>query len=151
MKIKRIHHAAIRLIFKLPLKNHSSITMRQNVGILNTITGSKFKLLCIIHKTLLYNTSVNFRDILAKKLSKRSLRSTTDQHRLRFEMGNGSVLSKRALLYISPEICNSLPITIRSTRNHRTFKTALKSILFQKRRPILVKFIFFLFLFIITR
>ena len=29
MKIKRIDHAAIRLIFKLSPKNHSSITMRQ--------------------------------------------------------------------------------------------------------------------------
>ena len=45
MKIKRIDHAAIRLIFKLPLipllplpKNHSSITMRQlKLGIQNTI------------------------------------------------------------------------------------------------------------------
>ena len=64
MKIKRIDHAAIiryylgttilliRLIFKLPLKNHSSINMRQlNLGILNTINRSKFKLLCINHKT----------------------------------------------------------------------------------------------------
>ena len=53
------------------------------------------------------------------------LRSTTDQHRLRFEMGNVSILSKRAFLYSSPEIWNSLPITIRSTSNHQTFKTAL--------------------------
>ena len=45
MKIKRIDHAAIRLIFKHPLKNHSSITMGQlNLGILNTINRSKFKL-----------------------------------------------------------------------------------------------------------
>ena len=87
MKIKRIDHAAIRLICKLPLKNHSSITIRQlNLGILNTINRSTVKLLCIIHEILLYNTSVYLRDLLAQKLSRWSLRSTTDQHRLRFEM-----------------------------------------------------------------
>ena len=135
MKIKRIDHAAIRLIFKLPLKNHSSITMRQlHLGILNTINRSKFKLLCIIHKTLLYNTPVYLRDLLAQKLSRRSLRSTTDQHRLRFEMGNVSILSKRAFLYSSPEIWNSLPITIRSTSNQQTFKTALKKYLISKEK-----------------
>ena len=79
MKIKRIDHAAIRLIFKLPLKNNSSITMPQlNLGILNTINRIKFKLLCIIHKTLLYITPVYLRDLLAQKVSRRSLRSTTD-------------------------------------------------------------------------
>ena len=63
MKIKRIDHAAIRLIFKLPLKNHSSITMRQlHLVILKPINISKLKLLCIIHKTLLYNTTVYIRD-----------------------------------------------------------------------------------------
>ena len=100
MKIKRIDHAAIRLIFKHPLKNHSRITMRQlNVGILNTINRSKFKLLCLIHKTLLYNNHVYLLDLLAQNIYRQYLRSTADQNRLRFEMGNRSVLSKRALQF----------------------------------------------------
>ena len=63
MTITPNDNAAIRLIVKIPLKNNPSITIRQyNVGILNTVNRSNFKLLCIIHKTLLYNIPVYFRD-----------------------------------------------------------------------------------------
>ena len=129
--IFRIDHSAVRLIYQQPLFDHSSVTLRQhNLNILNNINRSKYRILCIIHKSLTAGPSYIRTCLSVKVPICRELRSSNDVYCLQVKKSVKTVTSKRAFQYYAPPLWNSLPLKIRMIPNHDTFKFNLKRYLF---------------------
>ena len=129
--IYRIDHSAVRLIYQQPLFDHSSVTLRQhNLNILNNINRSKYRILCIIHKSLTAGPSYIRTCLSVKVPICRELRSSNDVYCLQVKKSVKPVTSKRAFQYYAPPLWNSLPLKIRMIPNHDTFKFNLKRYLF---------------------
>ena len=129
--IYRIDHSAVRLIYQQPLFDHLSVTLRQhNLNILNNINRSKYRILCIIHKSLTAGPSYIRTCLSVKVPICRELRSSIDVYCLQVKKSVKTVTSKRAFQYYAPPLWNSLPLEIRMIPNHDTFKFNLKRYLF---------------------
>ena len=87
-----------------------------------------YRLLCIIHKTIY----INFPKYLLESLSHPEitsikLRSSIDNFILQAHLSH-SCYKLRSFTYSAPIIWNKLPLNIRSTSNHNTFKNYLNLI-----------------------
>ena len=128
--LNRIIKSGIRTILCQPLIDNSSISMSAiKLKILTFPNRPAYRLLCIIHKTLY----INFPKYLLESLSRPEitsikLRSSIANFVLQAHVSH-SCHQSRSFTCSAPIIWNKLPLHIRSTSNHNSFKKLLKSYL----------------------
>ena len=128
--LNRIIKSGIRTILCQPLIDHSSISMSAiKLKILNLPNRPAYRLLCIIHKTLYINFPKYLLDSLSRpEITSIKLRSSIDNFILQAHLLH-SCHQSRSFTCSAPIIWNKLPLHIRSTSNHNSFKNLLKSYL----------------------
>ena len=125
----RIIRASVRLIFKQPRNDHSSITLNmQSIKMFSMKQKKLYRLLCIVHKSLLTAQPLYINDMLIPKISTRNLHSIDDRYLLSSHRCRISPTLNIAFIYSSPYNWNKLPLSIRMISNHDAFKPMLKNI-----------------------
>ena len=101
--LTRIIRAYVRLIFKQPRNDHSSITLKmQSIKILSMKQRTLYRLFCIVHKSLLTAKPLYINDMLIPKISTRTLRSTDDRYLLSSHRCRLSRTLNGAFVYSAP-------------------------------------------------
>ena len=109
------------------LIDHSSISMSAiKLKILTFPNRPAYRLLCIIHKTLYTNFPKYLLESLSRpEITSIKLRSSIDNFVLQAHLSH-SCQQSRSFTCPAPIIWNKLPLYIRSTSNHNSFKNLLK-------------------------
>ena len=126
--LNRIIKSGIRTILCQPLIDHSSISMNAiKLKILTFPNRPAYRLLCIIHKTLYINFPKYLLESLSRpKITSFTLRSSIDNFILQAHLSH-SCHQSCSFTCSAPIIWNKLPLHIRFTSNHNSFKNLLKS------------------------
>ena len=126
--LNRIIKSGIITILCQPLIDHSSISMSAiKLKIITFPNRPVYRLLCIIHKKLYINFSKYLLESLSRPESIK-LRSSIDNFILQAHLSH-SCHQLRSFTCSAPIIWNKLPLHIKSTSNHNSFKNLLKSYL----------------------
>ena len=128
--LNRIIKSGIRIILCQPLIDHSSISMSAiKLKIITFPNRPAYILLCIIHKTLYTNLPKYLLESLSRhEITSIKLRPSIDNFILQAHLSY-SCHQLRSFTCSAPIIWNKLPLHIRSTSNHNSFKNLLKSYL----------------------
>ena len=128
--INRIISSSVRLIHRQHRTDHTSVSIKMRRDhTLSTSQRSKYRLLCIIHKTMRIGQPAYIRSCLNIIQPRRTLRSNHDTTRLSVRLPNLSRSGNRAFTYSAPSRWNSLPRNIQGIHDHSTFKRNLKLLL----------------------
>ena len=98
----------------------------QSIKMLSMKQKTLYRLLCIVHKSLLTAQPVYINDMLLHKISTRTLRSTDYRYLLSSHLCRLSHTLNGAFVYSAPYNWNKLPLSIRMISNHDTFKRSVK-------------------------
>ena len=132
--LTRIIRASVRLIFKQPRTDHSSITLKmKSIKMLSMKQRTLYRLLCIVHKSLLTAKPLYINEMLKPKISTRTLRSTDDRYLLSSDRCRLSRTLNGAFVYSAPLNWNQLPLSIRMISNHDAFKRNVKKYILAMR------------------
>ena len=147
--LTRIIRSSVRLIFKQPRTDcymsthihvfvyiyiHSSITLKmKSIKMLSMKQRTLYRLLCIVHKSLLTAKPQYINEMLKPKLSTRTLRSTDDRYLLSSDRCRLSRTLNGAFVYSAPLNWNQLPLSIRMISNHDAFKRNVKKYILAMR------------------
>ena len=127
-RVDRVIKCSIRLIYNLKRNDH--------IIVKNILNGPKwfnhdkmttFKLLCIMHKTLLFGTPNYLKNIFIREVKMNPRKQYDEMYKvpsIKFKR-----LMKRSISWSAPTLCNDLPQHIRNLRNHSTFKINLNNYL----------------------
>ena len=123
-------NSAARLLTKTKLREHITPIL-YNLHWLPVYQRIKYKILCIIHKTVNSDVSpVYLQSIITLCNPVRNLRSSSDPHKLLVKRTRNAY-GDRLPSSIGATWWNNLPITLRSS-SHDSFKRGLKTILFNE-------------------
>ena len=132
--LTRIIRSSVRLIFKQPRTDHSSITLKmKSIKMLSMKQRTLYRQLCIVHKSLLTAKPQYINEMLKPKLSTRTLRSTDDRYLLSSDRCRLSRTLNGAFVYSAPLNWNQLPLSIRMISNHDAFKRNVKKYILAMR------------------
>ena len=124
----RVIKCSIRLIYNLKRNDHIIVKNILNGPIwFNHDKMTKFKLLCIMHKTLLFGTPNYLKNIFIREVKINPRRQYDEMYKvpsIKFKR-----LMKRSISWSAPTLWNDLPRNIRNLKNHSTFKINLKNYL----------------------
>ena len=98
----------------------------QSIKMLSMKQRTLYRLLCIVHKSLLTAQPLYINDMLIPKISTRTLRSTDDRYLLSAHRCRLSRTLNGAFVYYALYNWNKLPVIIRVISNHDTFKRSVK-------------------------
>ena len=85
---------------------------------------------CLCFSTITSSTPAYLSDLLQLYSPSRSLRSSADTHLFKIPLYTCKTKGDRAFSYFGPSVWNSLPLHIRNAATIDTFKSALKTYLF---------------------
>ena len=91
---------------------------------------SFYKTTCLCFNAITSSTPAYLSDLLHLYSPSRSLRSSADTHLLKIPLYKCKTKGDRAFYYFGPSVWNSLPLHIRNATTIDTFKSALKTYLF---------------------
>ena len=129
-RVDRVITCSIRLIYNLKRNDHSIVNNILNgPKWFNHDKMTKFKLLCIMHKILLFGrlTPNYLKNIFIRQVKINPRKQYDEMYKvpsIKFKR-----LMKRSISWIAPMLWNDLPRNIRNLRNHSTFKINLKNYL----------------------
>ena len=133
-KLQSILNRAARLIFYLPPRTSTTKYLIQ-LHWLPIKARIEFKICLLVYKTLNFGKPKYLFDLLVRNSNSShiALRSTGDPFKLNEPMAlNNRAFNYRSFSYCAPRLYNSLPITIKQAKSINTFKTMLKTYLFEK-------------------
>ena len=128
-KLQRVQNCAVRLVVRaLP---HVHITpILGHLHWLPVRARISCKTECLCFNAITSSTSAYLSDLLHLYSPSRSLRSSADTRLLKIPLYKCKTKDDRAFSYFGPSVWNSLPLHIRNDTTIDTFKSALKTILF---------------------
>ena len=128
-KLQRVQNSAARLaVCALP---HVYITpILRHLHWLPVRARISYKTACLCFNAITSSTPAYLSDLLHLYSSSRSLRSSADIRLLKSPLYKCKTKGDRAFSYFGPSVWNSLPRHIRNATTIDTFKSALKTYLF---------------------
>ena len=128
-KHQRVRNSAARLVVRaLP---HVHITpIPRHLHWLPVRARISYKTVCLCFNAITSFTRAYLSDLLHLYSPSRSLRSSADTRLLKIPLYKCKTKGDRAFSYFGPSVWNSLPLRIRNVTNTDTFKSALKTYLF---------------------
>ena len=105
----------------------------KSIKMLSMKQRTLYRLLCIVHKSLLTAKPLYINEMLKPKLSTRTLRSTDDRYLLSSDRCRLSRTLNGAFVYSAPLNWNQLPLSIRMLSNHDAFKRNVKKYILAMR------------------
>ena len=128
-KLQRIQNCAARLVVRASSSIHVIPILKQLHWLLIK-TRISYKIACLCFNPINSSTPAYFCDLLHLQSPSRSLRSSDDTCLLKIPLYKCKTKSDRAFNYSGPSVWNSLQLEIRNATTTDTFKSALKTHLF---------------------
>jgi hypothetical protein len=128
-RLQRVQNAAARLVKKIPKSSHITPVM-QNLHWLPIHSRVQFKVLLNVFKGIHGQSPAYLMDLLNRYTPRRSLRSM-NKHTLMVPRTKLRKYGDRAFSHIGPALWNSLPEHVKDATSTPSFKTLLKTHLFQ--------------------
>ena len=126
---QRFQNCAARLVVRAPAHVHITPILRQ-LHWLSVRARISCKTACLCFNTITSSTPAYISDLLHLYSLSRSLRSSADTRLLKISLYKCKTKGDRAFSYFGPTVWNSLPLHIRNATTIDTFKSALKTYLF---------------------
>ena len=128
INISIIIRTSTRIIYRQRLSNYTSVSKRMvDCRIFNIQQKSIYRIMCIIHKTLVNKMARYLHATLKYHTPSTRLRSSNDKLVLIYHKSKLIRTSNRAFSCSSPTLWNSIPLHIRSIHSIHKFKNVLKS------------------------
>ena len=128
INISRIIRTSTRIIYRQRLSDYTSVSKRMvDCRIFNIQQKYIYRILCIIHKSLVNKMPRYLHATLKYNTPSTLLRSSNDKLVLIYHKSKLIRTSNRAFSCSSPTLWNSIPLHIRSIHSTHKFKNVLKS------------------------
>ena len=128
-KLQRVQNSAALLVVRALPHVHITPILR-HLHWLPVRARISYKTACLCFNAITSSTSAYLPDLLHLYSPSRSLRSRADTRLLKIPLYNCKTKGDRALSYFGPSFWNSQPLHIRNATTIDTFKSALKTYLF---------------------
>ena len=127
-RLQRVQNRAAKLVFRVGKREHVTPLLHQ----LHWLPVDKriiFKILMLVYKCLYYNSPTYLCTLMAQRISRPGLRSSSDTSILQIPRFNTS-FGENAFMSCAPKLWNALPLPIRQAPSLESFKKYLKTHLF---------------------
>ena len=129
-KLQRVQNDAARLVLR-KRKRDSAQPLLKHLHWLPVEKRIKYKIATLCHRCLNGNAPPYLCNLLTLYVPSRTLRSSSDQTKLKVPETKLKTFGDRSFKYLGPKVWNSLPFSIRSISNDKCFKNQLKTYLFR--------------------
>ena len=128
-KLQRVQSSAARLVVRVLPHVHITPVLR-HLHWLPVRARISYKTACLCFNAIIFSNPVYLSDLLHLYSPSRSLRSSADTRLFKIPLSKCKTKGDRAFSYFGPSVWNSLPLHIRNATTIDTFKSALKTYLF---------------------
>ena len=128
-KLQRVQNSAARLIVRALPHVHITPILR-HLHWLPVRAWISCKTACLCFNAITSSTLAYLSDLLHLYSPSRSLRSSADIRLIKIQLYRCKIKGDRTFSYFGPSVWNSLPLHIRNATTNDTFKSALKTSLF---------------------
>ena len=131
-KLQSIQNSAARLVSRTRSRDHITPVLR-DLHWLPIVHRCHFKILCITFKIIFEPSSPEYlKELISVCVPQRSLRSSVAIKLNYPDFKSNKTYGDRAFMFSAPKTWNALPAKIRSLNNFDSFKSALKTFLFDE-------------------
>jgi exonuclease III len=130
-KLQRVQNCAARLVLRVPRREHVTPLLRM-LHWLPVEARIIYKISCLCFHAINTSTPSYLSELLHMYCPSRTLRSSSDTCRLRIPVCKYKTKGDRAFCHVGPSTWNSLPLELRTLKDVTSFKSKLKTYLFEK-------------------